>query len=421
MCSYIQRIECIRNRPMDTSTSPSPRPVDRWTPTYFLSSVGAGGLAVTFFMYLLFWVPHPGRTVPVFEDIAAAFAGGGIATKGMVAVAATGIAGLAAANIALLVWNLRRWAAFRRSPARDALRATNAEASTLALPLALAMSVNAGFILGLVFVPGLWGVVEYLFPLAMVAFVAIGTLTLAMLGRYLSRVLGAGGFDLKAHASFAQMLPAFALAMVAVGLSAPASMSTNPLTVGVALVLSVAFGTAAVLYALAMGLTGVHAMLAHGVNREAAPTLMIVVPLMTILSIMVLRQEHGLHTTFDVHVAPGETLVLLTQALAVQGLFLALGLAVLVRQGYAAAYLTGRENSPGSWALVCPGVALSVMLQFWLNKGLVAAGVVASGGVAYWAISALAVAVQVATLGLVLHLFRRHFGRMQAPVAVPAE
>jgi hypothetical protein len=34
----------------------------------------------------------------------------------------------------------------------------------------------------------------------------------------------------------------------AVGLSAPASMSANPLTVGVALALSVAFGTAAVLH-----------------------------------------------------------------------------------------------------------------------------------------------------------------------------
>jgi hypothetical protein len=332
-----------------------------------------------------------------------------------------GIAGLAAANLSLLVWNLRRWDAFRRSPSLADLRRTNAEASTLALPLALAMSVNASFILGLVFVPGLWGVVEYLFPLAMTAFVAIGALALAMLGRYLGRILGEGGFDLKGHTSFAQMLPAFALAMVAVGLSAPAAMSASPLTVGVALVLSAAFGTAATLYALIMGLTAVYAMLTHGVNREAAPTLMIVVPLMTILGIMVLRQDHGMHTTFDTHTSAAETMVFLTRMLAVQGLFLGLGLAVLAKQGYVAAYLTGRENSAGSWALVCPGVALSVMLHFWLNKGLLAAGIVAYGGVAYVSISALAVAAQVAMLALVWHLFRRHFGRVQVPVAVPAE
>ena len=50
------------------------RPADRYSPLYFLVSLGAGGLAVTFFMYLMFWVPHPTRPVPVFEDVAAAFA-----------------------------------------------------------------------------------------------------------------------------------------------------------------------------------------------------------------------------------------------------------------------------------------------------------------------------------------------------------
>ena len=33
----------------------------RYSPLYFLAALGAGGLMVTFFMYLMFWVPHPGR------------------------------------------------------------------------------------------------------------------------------------------------------------------------------------------------------------------------------------------------------------------------------------------------------------------------------------------------------------------------
>ena len=50
------------------------RAADTYSPLYFLASVGAGGLTVTFFMYLMFWVPHPGRPVPIFDDIAAAWA-----------------------------------------------------------------------------------------------------------------------------------------------------------------------------------------------------------------------------------------------------------------------------------------------------------------------------------------------------------
>jgi hypothetical protein len=398
------------------------RPADTWSPLYFLASLGAGGLAVTFFMYLLFWIPHPGQSVPVFEDIARALAAGNALEQTLIGAAMAAIAALGFLNLRMLLWNLAALARFKRSEAYATFRTTNAEASLLALPLALAMSVNVGFILGLVFVPGLWNVVEYLFPLAMIAFAAIGALALAQIGRFLGRILSQGGsFDLAAHNSFAQLLPGFALAMVAVGFSAPAAMSTTPLTVGAGLILSTAFGTAALVYTVVAALTAFGVMLQHGTAKEAAPTLMVVVPIMTVLGIMALRQSHGLHTTFDGHTTAAETLLFLTRLLTVQLLFAGLGLAVLRRQGYFADFIWGTRTSPGSYALVCPGVALSVMLHFWLNKGLVEAGLVAKFGAAYWSISALAVAFQVAMIALVLTLNRRHFGRTSEPKAIPAE
>ena len=403
---------------MTTSVS---RPADTWSPLYFLASLGAGGLAVTFFMFLMFWVPHPGQPVPVFEDIMAAFASGGWSIRLAIVLAVTGIAGFAALNIRLLVWNLGQLAAFRKTDAYARLVASNAETQLLAMPLALAMTVNAGFILGLVFVPGLWGVVEYLFPLAMLAFAAIATVAFRRIGAFLGRVLSDGGvFDVTANNSFAQLLPAFALSMTAVGMAAPAAMSTVPVTVGVSLVLSVMLGTIAALYAAVAAVIALGSMLQHGTARESAPTLMIVVPILTILGIMTLRQDHGLHTTFGAEGGMADALLLTTAILAVQGVFLALGLLVLRRQGYARAYLTGEGNSPGAYALVCPGVALTVMMQFWINKGLVAADLIAKFGLAYWSLTGIAVAVQIAMIVLVFHLNRRHFGRRSDGVIVPA-
>jgi hypothetical protein len=401
---------------------PIARPADTWSPLYFLASLGAGGLAVTFFMYLLFWIPHPGQTVPVFEDIARAIAAGNALEQTLIGAAMAAIAAFAFLNLRALFWNLAALSRFKRTEAYAKLRTSNAEASLLALPLALAMSVNVGFILGLVFVPGLWSVVEYLFPLAMIAFFGIGVLALAQIGRFLGRILSQGGaFDVAAHNSFAQLLPAFALAMVAVGFSAPAAMSAVPLTVATGLMLSTAFATAALVYGAVAAITAFGAMLQHGTAKEAAPTLMVIVPIMTVLGIMALRQDHGLHTTFDGHVTAAETLLFLTKLLTVQLLFAGLGLAVLRRQGYLADYVRGAKTSPGTYALVCPGVALSVMLHFWLNKGLVAAGLVAKFGVTYWAISGVAIALQIAMIALVLTLNRRHFARAPAPAAVPAE
>ncbi|WP_084861975.1 TsoY family (seleno)protein [Salibaculum halophilum] len=398
------------------------RPADTYSPLYFLASLGAGGLAVTFFMYLMFWVPHPGQPVPVFENIMAAFQSGGLPLKAAIGVAVTGIAGFAFLNIKLLVWNLSQLSGFSKTEKFDKLVNSNAETTLLAMPLALAMTVNAMFILGLVFVPGLWGVVEYLFPLALVAFTLIGWIAFRRIGAFLGRVLSDGGvFDVTANNSFAQLLPAFALSMVAVGLAAPAAMSTVPLTVGVSLILSITVGTIAALYAVVAAVLAFNSMLHHGTARESAPTLMVVVPILTVLGIMMLRQNHGLHTTFEATGAPADNLMMTTMILAVQGVFVALGLLVLRRQGYADAYLRGDGNSPGAYALVCPGVALSVMTHFWINKGLVGAGLIAKFGVAYWAFSGVAIAFQVAMIALVFHLNRRHFRQPAEGQAVPAE
>lgn len=392
---------------------------NRYSPLYFLASVGAGGLTVTFFMWLMFWVPHTGRPVPIFEDNWAVLTGGTLAQQAMVLGAWAGIAIFGFLNLKLLAFNLGRFAAFRRSDAYEAFAKSNAGSQVLALPLALAMSVNAAFILGLTFVPGLWSVVEYLFPVAMAAFLAIGWLAFRELGHFIKERLHSGGFDCSANNSFAQMLPAFALAMTGVGLAAPAAMTLVPVVAGVSIVLSTFFITAAIILALIVMVMSVRPMLEHGVNVEAAPTLMVVIPLMTVIGIAILRQNHGLHVSFEAHGTAADTLVLLTRFLSIEVIFALFGLAVLSRVGYVARFVTGSETSAGSYALVCPGVALSVMTHFWLNKGLVAAGIVAKYSVAYWAISGVAVAFQFAMIVLVWMLARKHFKPVSG-AAVPA-
>ncbi|MDF1857292.1 hypothetical protein [Pseudooceanicola sp.] len=403
-------------------SQPSTRPADNYSPLYFLASVGAGGLAVSFFMYLMFWVPHPGRTVPVFEDIAAAFGQGNPALQFAIALAVLGIAVFVFLNLKSLFWNLTALARFQKTDKYAKLRSSNGEAGLLARPLAIAMSINALFIVGMVFVPNLWSLVEYLFPAAMVAFVLTGLLALRDIGRYLARILSTpGAFDLSQHNSFGQILPAFALAMVGVGLSAPAAMSSNPTTVATALVLSTFFAVGAVLYATIALITAITSMLEHGVAKEAAPTLLIIVPLMTVLGILVLRQDHGLGAAFGDHTSDAATLMFLAKALAVQVLFLLFGLAVLRQQGYFREFVTGPKTSPVSYALICPGVALSVLLQFFINKGLVANQVIDKFDTAYWAITAIALASQMLMVWLLLRLNRQHFSAAKTRAAIPAE
>jgi hypothetical protein len=397
------------------------KPSDTYSPLYFLASLGAGGLSVTFFMYLMFWVPHKGRPVPIFEDLLAAFGAGSPLRDVAIAVAVVGIAVFAFLNVKLLVWNFSALSAFKKTEAYAKLRRSNAETSLLAAPLAAAMSVNALFIVGLVFVPQLWSVVEYLFPMALVAFVGIGLWALTMLGHFIGRVLSEKSFDLEANNSFAQLMPGFALAMVAVGLAAPVAMSTAPMTVGVGLVLSTFFASLAILWIAVALVLALPAIFKQGTAPEAAPTLMVIVPILTVLGIMTLRQSHGLHTTFEAHSTAGETLLFLAKTLSVQIAILLAGGMVLRRQGYFAHWVFGPKVSAGSYALVCPGVALSVMIHFFVNKGLVDAGIVAKFGAAYWALTIPALIAQFAMVALVLRLNRQHFGTRHTAQLQPAE
>ncbi len=381
-----------------------------WVPTYFLAALGAGGLSVSFFMWLMFWLPHPGAPVPLFEDAVAALADGGLLIKLAVLGAWTGVSLFSALHIHLLVWNLRQYARFRSTPAYQELRNSNSETQLLAGPLTVAMSINVGFIIGLTFVPGLWSVVEWLFPLALLAFVLVGYWALALLRDFWGRVLVGGGFDCVRNNNLGQLMPAFASAMIAVGLAAPAAMSQNTVTVAFSLVLSSFFMVLAFIIGGIQVVLGFRAMLEQGADPSTAPSLWIVVPILTTLSITLLRQTHGLHGHFESGAGGVEAMTMLITFLSAQLVFGLLGWVVLSRYRYFSRFVTGTEKSAGAYALVCPGVALTVMMHFFINAGLVGFGALEQFSFGYWALTVIALMLQGLTIWLVIRLNRLHFG-----------
>lgn len=384
---------------------------ERYSPLYFLAALGAGGLTANFFIWLLFWVPHPGQPVPVFEDLMAAWSTDNLPLRTAIGIALGGIAVFALLHLRLLVWNLVEYSRWRYTASAKTLRTRNAETQLLALPLTIAMTINVFFILGIVFVPGLWTVVEYLFPAALVAFFLVGIWALRLLGDFYARVLTKGGFDCARNNSFAQLLPSFALAMVSVGLAAPAAMSATPWIGGLSYLLANLFIVSAFLLGIVMLVLGMRAMMETGANAETAPTLWLGVPILTVLTIAILRQGHGVHVHLGAHTLAVDNLGFMSRLLSAQLAFLLLGWVVLSRHGYFRRYVFGTEVSPGSWTLICPGVGLGVMLHFFTNAGLVPVGLVAKFGVAYWLLTGLALAIQAATILLVLRLGWSHFSR----------
>lgn len=391
---------------------------ERYAPTYWLAALGNGGMTVTFFIWLNFLVPHPNTPIVTFDSIAALWAKTNVIGHILLLIALAGVAIFAIRHLQSLIWNLSEFSRFRRSSAYLQLRETNGAVMLMALPLTLAMTINVAFVSGAVFVPGLWNVVEYLFPFAMTAFLLVGVLALRTFADIFGRALANGHFDCTRNNNLTQLLAAFAFAMVGVGMAAPAAMSTVKLTIGLSVLGAIFFITASIVIALILLVLGVRSMLTNGLAVEAGPSLWMPIPLLTLIGIAMLRISHGLHNGFELHIESPHRLLITAVFFSLQLLVGLLGLSVLRRVGYFRTYLNGPARSPGAYGLICPAVGLFVFGMFFLHVGLVQNGLIEKFSPVYFvALAALAV-VQV--LGIIT-MFRLDRRLLSLPVRSPTE
>jgi hypothetical protein len=371
---------------------------ESYSPLLFLASLGSGGLVISFFMYLLYMIPHKGSPIPAFEHIAKAWSGGDPFHMAIIAISLAGVAFFTFQHLRLLVWNYREYLAFRKTAAFEKMRNSNAEVQLMAIPLTLAMFVNVMFIVGAVFAPGLWGVRELLFPFALAAFAVIGVYAIRIFLEFFSRVLATGNFDCEQNNSLSQMLSIFAFSMIAVGFSAAGAMSHSKVVSATGIILATAFAAFALLLAVIKIVLGFRSMFGHGVNREASVSLWIVIPILTVLGIAFFRISMGLHHNFGVHNHPMNHVLLFTVLISIQIFFGLLGHAVMKRIGYYETFISGEGKSAVAYAAICPGVALFVMGNFLINMGLARAGLLAKFSPVYFAFYAPLALLQVKTI-----------------------
>lgn len=380
-----------------------------YQPGYWLAALGAGGLSVSFFMYLMWMLPYGDNPMPTWENLLAAWqstADNRFALRALLLIAVPAVAGLATLHFLLLLWNIREFRSEAAQQALNKVRDTPAELQLMAIPLTLAMTVNVCFVLGALFVPGLWSVVEYLFPLALLAFLAIAIAALRIYGRYLSRLLVHGGYRSDQQNHLSPLMAVFAFAMLSVGFAAPAGMSHIKLVSLLAATLSIMFLVLSLVVAVVELVTGISAMMRHGLQPQATPSLWMLIPILTLLGIEWVRLQHGLSHHFAGGADSGTLFVTLTAIYMLQIGVLLLGLRVMQLNGYLRSHLSGQDRHPVSFGLICPGVALFVMGMFWWHLVWVDSGVITQFSLAYWlGIGALGL-IQLFTLTALLLLSR---------------
>lgn len=345
-----------------------------FSPMHGLASLGAGGLSVSFFIWLMFLTPHPGIPVPTYESLALASAA---STHGnWILVAQCAIAIFAIIHLALLVWWLRKPSTLPQDQ-RLSLYAGEAHVNRMIIPLILAMSVNVLFIVGLVFVPGLWSAREMLFPFALLALVV---LLVVALHRWVSQVkLVKSGNLSYANKGLIELLATFAFAMIAVGFSASAAMSQTPWVHTTGFVLSVITAGLAIIAGVLVMIGRVANLRQGKIAATATGSLLMAVPIATVLGIAAYRLMMANNHYFAGSIDSNAVMLVLGGFFGFQLIVFMLGIPVILRTG-GWKELVHDKPQAASFSLICPGVGIFVMGMFFVSHGLVANQVISGAG-----------------------------------------
>ncbi len=330
------------------------------------------------------------------------------------------IIALAVLHFRLLFWNISEYRKFKKTDAFQSLKDSNREISLMVIPLTLAMSVNVAFILGAVFVPNLWSVVEYLFPAAIATFLAIGIYALKILSDYFTRIFIKGDFKFSENNNFTQMIAIFALTMVAVGLAAPGAMSHHKEINAIGMFLSIFFLSIAIILGVIKMILGFKSTLKHGVDKGTSASLWMMIPILTLMGITIIRLTLGLHHGFEETLSKPSFFIITSVVISLQILIGLIGYKVMKSVGYFKDHSQGDSANAGSFALICPGVAFFVFGMFFLVFGLVQNGLVEMMSPAFFVLLAPLVLVQMQTLRVFFRLLCKVTACGPCKVSLPA-
>lgn len=381
----------------------------QYSPLLFLASLWAWWTSVMFFMYLMFLTNHTDLPIPTFDSLKIYFTNFDIIFVLLIIFSAVWILFFAFLHFKLLFWNLSKLKEFKKTKEYEKLKSWNWEVTLMALPLTLAMTLNVSFIIGAVFIPWLWWIVEFLFPFALLWFFLIWILALKIFSEYFIRLIVKWDFDFVSNNNLSQMMAIFAFSMIWVWFAAPAAMSQNLWSSTIWFIFFIFFITIAVFFAILKIIFWFKSIFEHGLSREASPSIWILIPILTLIWISFVRQSHSLENNFDLSHNSTTFFVLTTIIVSLQFMFWYIWYKVMKINWYFKDYLNWDLKSSWSYALICPWVALFVFWFFFLHLGLVKTWVIDKYWVVYFIFLLFFIYIQFITIRTFFKLNKKMF------------
>jgi len=382
---------------------------------HILAALGAAGMTASFFFAINYMTVHPGKVFVDFDTLWANHIGHTDALSLFIQTYMVAAVGAASLHFVLLARWFKGFNIYRKTAEYQALINSNREVQLMAIPLTLTMTMNVFFILGSMFIPGLFNsisifglqmqLIDPLFIMAGVYFFAVFALALKIFSTYLLRLID-GELDFIENANLSQMLALFSFGMIGVGFGALGFSKIPEIAL---------FGTSMAYVVIALTITlsvlkfvlGFKSIFEHGINTNATVTLLIPITVIAMTIVGLYRADIGTMHTLGIDRETTYHLILFTIGVGVSLLVGIFGLKAMRRKGFFTA-LNNNKTDAGALAMVCPGFALEVQMVLWLSIGMVHSGIIIHGSTSYFMLWIPMITLQLATVYLFFKLLKQN-------------
>ncbi|SHI89240.1 hypothetical protein SAMN02745165_01043 [Malonomonas rubra DSM 5091] len=399
----------MTNRTTTQKVSPL---IERFNMLWFIMALGFGGTSVAGFAFLNNTLernpPMKGMLyLEVINDFAAKVGGG-------MTFLANYMKGhmlfFGALHIVALIgcfWLYYRWRKLYPEKYRELLNDTSRNSVLISPVLASGMAFNVSLVLGYVFVPWMRENMEMLLPIASAVYFLLWLWTLLTAIR-LQAIALQKGFDVdKMH--FGWLLVPFAMGMTAVTGTGIAYLAHGGLADFV-FILSLVLFTMAFFLLLVKVFSLFRSHYASGLPQkiEFLPAFFIVMPIITLLTISLLRYGYYFQHKFHTKLPDAVFAMVVSTGIALMTWYLLLGLFML-RDYFKNNLFSMQYFDESQWGLICPMVAYGVLTTFVYKHAL-----------AYTATQAVALLFMLLDVVILFSMIYRQYLKLKGDIA-PAD
>ena len=384
---------------------------------HILAALGAAGMTASFFFIVNFTTQHPESAFISWDILSANYIGGTSPEQLLVQLYMLGATLSALLHFVLLQRWFKGFNQFRKTSAYNELKNSNREVQLMAIPLTLTMSMNVFFILGAMYIHGLFSeitlfgitsqMIDFMFIGAGLYFTAMLYLALKIFSVYWMRLVD-GNLDFVDNSNLAQLIAIFAFGMIGVSLGALSFSKVDEIAL-FGMSMAYILITLTIFLGMIKLIIGFKSIFQEGIKAPATATLLLPMVITAMIVVGLVRADIGAIHALEIQRDANYHLIVTTIGIGFSVLIALFAISVMRRKKYFEMMEQGKLDS-SAFAIICPGFAFEVQLVLWLNVGLVFTGFVTHGSATYFALWAPMLMVQAVTIYYFVKLLRlNHF------------